>query len=83
MGDEKLQGFQKGGMMKRVNLVTGLAGCVSCDDLGVELRSWMHQLGDHVEFLGEGFNTAVENPPMIKTSPTLGDRAFIAAAQKW
>ena len=78
MGDGKLQGFQKGGMMIRVHLVTGLAGCVSCDDLEVKLRSWMHQLDDDVE----GFNTAVENPPMIKTSPTLGDRAFIAAAQK-
>ena len=79
MGDEKLQGFQKGGMMIRVNLVTGLAGCVICDDLGVELRSWMHQLDDDVEFLDEGFNTAVENYPKKYNNPSTADESLKSA----
>ena len=37
--------------------MSGLVGWVSRDDLEAELRSWMDQLDNHVEFLDEGFNS--------------------------
>lgn len=40
----------------RVNLVTGLADCVTCGNLEVALRSWLDQPDEDIESLDSGFN---------------------------
>lgn len=78
IGDGKLQTLRRE-YDDRVNLVTGLAGCVSRDDLEVELKLWIDQLDDDVEFLDEGFNTAVENYRRKYNNPSTADESLKSA----
>lgn len=67
LGDGKLQEL-RGLYDGRVNPVTGLTGCVSRGDLEVELRSWLVQLEEDIEFLDDGFMKAAEEYQLLKQS---------------
>ena len=78
LGDGKLQEL-RGLYDGRVNLVTGLAGFVSRSDLEVELRTWLVQLDEDIEFLDDGFEKAVEEYQKKYNNPSTAEEALKSA----